>query len=54
MKKQKIYLFVAITVIIATLTLFSGCSTPQERSGVSPIPFNSQEQSDSRPFGGSF
>ena len=54
MKKQRKYLFTVIIAIFASLSLLPGCSTPQERSGVSPIPFNSQDQSDSRPFGGSF
>ena len=54
MKKNTVYLLAAIAFMTAVMTLFSGCSTPQERSGVSPIPFNAQQQSDTRPFGGSF
>ncbi len=54
MKKQKIYLFTAIIAIIAIFSLLPGCSTPQERSGVSPIPFNSPDPSDSNPFGVTF
>lgn len=54
MNKDKLYIFAVAVFFAATLSLLSGCSTPQERSGVSPIPFNSQERGENRSFGGSF
>ena len=54
MNKEKFYFLPATVVLTVLLSLLAGCSTPQERSGVSPIPFNAQEQGESRPFGGSF
>ena len=53
MNRSNIFLVLAAVVAITILMITSGCSTPQERAGVSPIPFGAHEQSDTRSFGGS-
>ena len=53
MNRSNIFLVLAAGVATAILMITSGCSTPQERAGVSPIPFAAQDQPDTRSFGGS-
>jgi hypothetical protein len=54
MNKKRIYRLICVIAVILFSTLITGCSTPQERSGYSAIPFNAQEPSEIRPFGGRF
>jgi hypothetical protein len=54
MYKKRVFSIISVIVVGIVLILLSGCSTPQERSGYSPIPFNAQEPADTRSFGGSF
>ena len=53
MSRNNIFLLFAAGAAIAVMIITAGCSTPQERAGVSPIPFGAHEQSDTRSFGGS-
>jgi hypothetical protein len=47
--------FIILTALSLLLIFSSGCaafSTPQERSGINPKPFNSQASWETQPFGG--
>ncbi|MBQ9770436.1 MAG: hypothetical protein IJW23_01290 [Lentisphaeria bacterium] len=53
--KQTHFVFLAALVLV--LILCCGCaafSTPQERSGINPKPFNSQANWELQPMGGRF
>ena len=39
---------------IALMLLFGGCTTPQERSGHNPKPFNTPAQWETNPYGSAF
>ena len=39
-------------VFVGLALLLSGCSTPQERSGYNPKPFNTPARWETAPYGG--
>ena len=47
-------LMLIVLLSFSAIATLAGCSTPQERAGVSPIPFNSPTPSEQRSYGGSF
>jgi hypothetical protein len=47
--------YIFFLTVLSLLIFCSGCaafSTPQERSGINPKPFNSQASWETQPFGG--
>jgi hypothetical protein len=43
-----------ILLLFVCMLIYSGCSTPHERRGVSPVPFNSEQPDSYNTFDGGF
>ncbi len=47
-----IRLFLFLVLVSGSIALCCGCTTPQERSGVNPKPFNTPANWERDPYGG--
>ena len=52
MKQYRLFIFLAGFALIICCGGCAFFSTPQERSGINPKPFNSQSYWETQPFGG--